>query len=115
MLSCDIEKLLREEWWLNHGCAQHAQYGDDGERQCGECLVDFKRLPLDELSTHVGQRRIVQVNIAIQCNKARDLIDKDRFDEARAILNEVQKIARPEHTEIFYLRQLIPPIGTART
>lgn len=36
-------KLLREFLWLNHGCGSHYLYGDDGEMQCNNCLLDFKR------------------------------------------------------------------------
>ena len=33
--------ILRKLVWLNHGCV--GLYGDDGEMQCGECMIDFKR------------------------------------------------------------------------
>lgn len=33
----DLRKLL----WLRHGCLH--LYGDDGEMQCGSCLLDFRR------------------------------------------------------------------------
>lgn len=36
-------KHLRELLWLRHGCPSYALYGDDGEMQCGKCLVDFRR------------------------------------------------------------------------
>jgi hypothetical protein len=49
----DIEAMLRQEWWLHHGCPFHALYGDDGEMQCAACGADFKRQPLDELREHV--------------------------------------------------------------
>lgn len=109
MTSDAVENLLRTEWWVNHGCAEHAQYGDDGEMQCAECLTDFKRSPLDDLAVHVGQRRAVQTLISIKCIEAQILIDNDRFDDASAVLDEAQNLARPEHPKIFYLRQLIPP------
>ncbi len=35
------EKILRKLLWLRHGCT--GLYGDDGEMQCGSCLLDFKR------------------------------------------------------------------------
>lgn len=38
-LDLEIRKLL----WLRHGCPINALYGDDGEMQCGICLVDFRR------------------------------------------------------------------------
>lgn len=34
---------LRQLLWLRHGCPINALYGDDGEMQCGICLVDFRR------------------------------------------------------------------------
>lgn len=52
-----IENLLRLEYWNNHGCNQSARYGDDGELQCGECITDFRRLPMQELVQHVARRR----------------------------------------------------------
>lgn len=52
------EMLLRHEWWLNHGCPISALYGDDGEMQCGRCLVDFGREALDKLHKHVHERRL---------------------------------------------------------
>lgn len=38
----DDEMLLRKLLWLRHGC--DGLYGDDGEMQCGRCLIDFKRM-----------------------------------------------------------------------
>ncbi len=44
-----VEKLLaenrelRELLWARHGCRFPALYGDDGERQCSECRIDFMR------------------------------------------------------------------------
>lgn len=35
-----------EDMWINHGCSMDALYGDDGEMQCGNCVIDFKRMPL---------------------------------------------------------------------
>jgi hypothetical protein len=39
----DNESKLRELLWLHHGCPVHILYGDDGEMQCGNCMIDFKR------------------------------------------------------------------------
>jgi len=36
-------KILRELLWLRHGCGIIGLYGDDGERQCAKCMIDFKR------------------------------------------------------------------------
>lgn len=35
------EQSLRRELWLSHG--HTGIYGDDGEMQCGECGIDYKR------------------------------------------------------------------------
>lgn len=35
-------KLLRRLLWNNHG--HRGLYGDDGEMQCSECGIDFKRM-----------------------------------------------------------------------
>ena len=42
-----LEYELRETLWLRHGCV--GLYGDDGEMQCGSCMIDFKRRPLEEI------------------------------------------------------------------
>lgn len=52
----DLEIKYRERLWLNHGCPQRALYGDDGERQCSACGIDFKRRPLDELEKLISDR-----------------------------------------------------------
>lgn len=38
--------------WINHGCEIGTLYGDDGEMQCSSCIVDFKRLPMNDLVEH---------------------------------------------------------------
>lgn len=42
--------ILRQMLWLRHGCEISALYGDDGELQCSECGVDFKRMPATNIS-----------------------------------------------------------------
>lgn len=37
------EVKLRKLLWLHHGCQKHRLYGDDGEMQCLQCGLDFKR------------------------------------------------------------------------
>lgn len=34
---------LRRLLFLRHGCPSECLYGDDGEMQCGKCVIDFKR------------------------------------------------------------------------
>jgi hypothetical protein len=40
---------LRRLLWLRHGCKFAALYGDDGEMQCAECGVDFKRMTAEQI------------------------------------------------------------------
>jgi hypothetical protein len=49
----DLE--MRKLLWLRHGCPINALYGDDGEMQCGICLVDFKRDSAEDI--HAKFRR----------------------------------------------------------
>ncbi len=39
---------LRTLLWLMHGHPE-SLYGDDGERQCARCPLDFKRDPIDRI------------------------------------------------------------------
>lgn len=41
---------LRYLLWLRHGCSLAALYGDDSERQCGACGIDFQRQPVAEMA-----------------------------------------------------------------
>lgn len=41
--------MLRTELWMRHGHSGAALYGDDGEMQCHECLLDFRREPVSKL------------------------------------------------------------------
>lgn len=41
-------EILRELLWLRHGCT--GLYGDDGERQCESCMLDFKRDSAQKIS-----------------------------------------------------------------
>ena len=61
------EQKLRELLWLRHGCSTSALYGDDGEMQCGSCLIDFKRASAAEIAERFRQinmqRFVVEVNL----------------------------------------------------
>lgn len=43
------ELLLRKLLWLRHGCPSHTLYGDDGEMQCGQCMLDFRRMDVRDI------------------------------------------------------------------
>ena len=43
-------KELRELLWLRHGCSFFQLYGDDGEMQCRNCMLDFKRDNIEKIS-----------------------------------------------------------------
>jgi len=38
-----VAEAKLECMWLHHPCPPQARYGDDGEMQCGNCGIDFKR------------------------------------------------------------------------
>jgi hypothetical protein len=40
-------QILRQLLWSAHPC--DGKYGDDGELQCNECLIDFKRHTAEEI------------------------------------------------------------------
>ena len=42
-------KTIRKTLWLGHGCTISALYGDDGERQCNSCRIDFRRDSFDRI------------------------------------------------------------------
>ncbi len=53
-----VERDFREHLWVNHGCSVATLYGDDGEMQCGLCVLDFKRMPLSELRRRLLEKRL---------------------------------------------------------
>lgn len=52
-MSQSDEKTLRYLLWIRHGC--EGLYGDDGEMQCGDCLIDFKRMPVKDIEFRFQQ------------------------------------------------------------
>ena len=53
----DENQQLRAFFWMNHGCDIGILYGDDGELQCGACLLDFKRDDIDHLFNRVRESK----------------------------------------------------------
>lgn len=49
------ELALRRLLWLRHGC--DGLYGDDGEMQCGHCIIDFKRAAVGDIES-----RFIEIN-----------------------------------------------------
>ena len=47
MMKWSDDKTLRYWLWLKHG--HTGIYGDDGEMQCSECGLDFKRDPVERI------------------------------------------------------------------
>ena len=45
---------LRRLFWLGHGCT--GLYGDDGEMQCGDCGIDFRRMRVAEIEAFLRKR-----------------------------------------------------------
>lgn len=56
-------ETLRSLLWLRHGCPFPALYGDDGEMQCHECCLDFKRDSAQRISerfTEIGMKKYMK-------------------------------------------------------
>jgi hypothetical protein len=49
------DSKLRSELWSRHGHGYPALYGDDGQRHCNACLIDFKRDPVDVIVSRLQQ------------------------------------------------------------
>lgn len=45
---------LRYLLWLTHPCL--GKYGDDGEMQCSECRIDFKRDTAEHIERRIMER-----------------------------------------------------------
>lgn len=50
---------LRRGWWLSHGCSGVALYGDDGEMQCHDCRIDFRRYAPREIEIGIKNARLL--------------------------------------------------------
>lgn len=60
------EDKVRAFMWVNHGCAAGslALYGDDGEMQCNNCFIDFKREPIDEIMKKLNTMALKRLGIS---------------------------------------------------
>ena len=58
---------LRRLLWLNHG---HGNlYGDDGEMQCAECRLDYKRDNIELIEKHFNDmeiKRMLDFSVALK-------------------------------------------------
>lgn len=60
----EAELMLRREVWLLHG--HQGLYGDDGEMQCAECNLDYKRAPVEgivECIQALGLRKLAGADL----------------------------------------------------
>ena len=48
------EGTLRRLLWDEHSCIR--KYGDDGERSCGACYIDFLRDPVPKIKKRLEER-----------------------------------------------------------
>lgn len=60
MTAHEIEKELRTEYWLNHGCGELALQCAEGEQWCNSCFLDFKRAPLEVLRDCAHYARVLK-------------------------------------------------------
>lgn len=55
---------LRNLLFNQHGSNVHYLYGDDGERQCNTCWIDFKRDSVDEIEQKLhnwGMKKLIEI------------------------------------------------------
>ncbi len=56
-------KKLRHLLFVAHGSSEHYLYGDDGERTCNTCMVDFNRDSAEEIERKIhdyNMRKLAQ-------------------------------------------------------
>jgi len=62
------EEILRRLLWINHNPDHFsALYGDDGEWNCGMCLIDFKRMPARDLTAALVASNINRAKMLLAC------------------------------------------------
>jgi len=99
----EIEKELRREWWLSHGCSIVALYGDDGEMHCGECGIDFLRWAPHEISARLANHHRSARNAQITPEMAQEILEvalpfggKDFSNATIETLRRIADSATPE-------------------
>lgn len=79
---------LREALWKGHG--HTGLYGDDGEMQCGTCLIDFKRAPPVELVAALFARsRVAHFFVVIEWNC---MYDNEEYESVVGVFRSVQEV-----------------------
>lgn len=80
-----MEMLLRKLLWYHHGCNPINIYGDDGELQCHECGLDFKRHSQKKIDDTIGKMNMARYMLEI------GLVSKEEYDTAniRIRLNNI--------------------------
>ena len=60
-------QILRRLLWLYHG--HQGLYGDDGEMQCAECGLDYKRDEIELIEKHfnnIEMKRMLDFGVALK-------------------------------------------------
>jgi hypothetical protein len=74
------QKEFRRMLWQRHGC--RGLYGDDGEMQCGKCMLDFKRDSAEHISAVFHQKGLEAKARLQEClKKAQDSINRSRGED----------------------------------
>ena len=78
------ELRLRQMLWLRHGCDHAFLYGDDGEMQCHNCGLDFRRHSEDRICDTINFVALYKFYLSAA------IITAEQYDEAiiqRRLLN----------------------------
>jgi prefoldin subunit 5 len=83
---------IREYLWIHHG--HQGVYGDDGERQCGQCAPtwDYKRAPLEQVA--LAAFKAMQAQVAtLTSDLAQARAERVTVDALRAALRKAKEAA----------------------
>ena len=85
LLAKEVQSL-RKLLWLKHGCSTTALYGDEGEMQCGACIIDFKRDPIKRIE-EIFNRKAFEAARQI-CGQSKSKSIAEAVAEIKEILEE---------------------------
>lgn len=115
-MSNDDLEIRRLLWW-HHGCPQSSLYGDDGEMQCLECLLDFRRAAPADIEAALSHTRQRRANADVDAlRRERDGL-LERRDELLAVIARLGRdsIMTSEADELRgQIATLIAEVGTLR-
>jgi hypothetical protein len=82
------ENIFRRELWLRHGFGHRHLYGDDGEMQCAECGLDFKRDSAEKIAG-----RLKEMDLAVEAHaKTMVMVPPERLADIMRVVSQLKKL-----------------------